>query len=1531
MPNNTIAFGKESDVIENPIDFGGVTETTRSDKGIKEKVAQAQFVDPTINTDIASDAYKNGEDNTLDIKVGSEVERRKLDAKKSILEEAATKGDSESLDLMQGVLQLPNEDYTKNAVVKEYGRKVAETIALDSFTIDEAISQAPEIGYSSIDSLQDWTSKASIVRDIIDQTKKSYEDKTWFGKGLSIAGTIIPFADWWARHNAINDAPTVSMLPGNNLQEQISYLWSLPVDEIGDTLKEAIDEASTFSDLGGLLFAEAFMQYSSSDQFIDNAFGIVDILAVTPIGKLGKTARGVATTTRSAAKAVIEEGANAAKISGRLGDTVKAATETAVKKGTLTKGIHTAEDLGDTLHTIFNPEAVFKGTKNLSGESYRKLIDASTKRGALVSKTIEHGINDISILNDYERGVIAKDVLEDIRKVHPNIKDTQIDHVIIPAEKTPNNVDTLRIVFGKSNGDTFATEKSAKAWASRNLQFKDAEIVQEGDRWVVQKDLSIPAGERLENIKLSTDSQTPDRNWWGRRFYSDSYKLSKDQILDRRSVSDFGEKINQAASNLAEPINRLSRKSKRQVEDVLEYVRDRIYEDGKRRWLDLQEFEDQFKAMHNRYPTEDQVGAYIAARQINDLDYVLRDLSLMKKKMHLGVEHWTIPGVKEPFEGVQKKTIPWGSEDYFRVTALDPEGKVVATATNISRDVKRAEIDKMIDEGWTLVQGFNGSIIHGKNSRTTFILSKVPERRAISFGNSVGYNPGGHLISKYPYYIKQATLRVGSSGAKQYTGDRTIWNVMTQEEGNKIVSILEEARKLKVAKKENEFSTFVRDNLPELTEKDIKRIDWNVPFATTRSGQRSIDTGAYVKGRDYNMDLVNNQFNLEGQISGRFLGERDSTVVDAIYSEQNSVTHIEKARLLRPYEAMTAGIRDAIDSRVMGDYIEKSANNFVREFSSAIDASKNELRRNPIPFLTNPKFKEGAPKEVIDKANEVANSISYFIGVPTKTSRNVQTLKEKILQSALNSFDRNGSAFKIVEENLLHTVKDPSTYFRSLAFHTKMGLFNPKQIFLQSQIWTQVASIGGVKNAMMGAVAYPYTYGLSLTANVKMLDDAAKRLTKFGWKKDEFIESTKALSESGWDIVGGSTAWRDLYEGPSLISSPWGKFLDNGTYFFKKGEHYGRTVAWHSSYLEWRKANPYKALDREAIRQIRMRASDMTANMTRDMNATWQRGFAAVPTQFFGFQARVFEQLISPASRLTSKERIKLFAGISTMYGVPVGLGAVTMWPVNESVKKYMMETGIDKEADDNVFLEAIRDGVLSTAIDVMTGMDFDTAPYGPSGNPFLKDVTRGDKTWYEVFGGASAGILADMVGPVFKGVYRMVTDGPSSDDPFYIDKELMFDLINQSQVSSLKNSVKLWKALNTGKWISGNDTILGDISTTEAWISAVTGLEIEDVTDTFLQLETNKDIKDYLNSLETDVRKEYSKARRALDMGDSEAYAYHTKKAKAMAIQGGMDPRKQYKAFSDGFYPQDLEEAAKERMQTYVMDYYKRKNKGKQ
>src|SRR5690606_10729348 len=118
---------------------------------------------------------------------------------------------------------------------------------------------------------------------------------------------------------------------------------------------------------------------------------------------------------------------------------------------------------------------------------------------------------------------------------------------------------------------------------------------------------------------------------------------------------------------------------------------------------------------------------------------------------------------------------------------------------------------------------------------------------------------------------------------------------------------------------------------------------------------------------------------------------------------------------------------------------------------------------------------------------------------------------------------------------------------------------------------------------------------------------AAKALGMDSQYLDEMYD---AWLKSGMNVVEGEYGALDDYLNPRdfISKGVGGQALDAGTLFFKEGNNVHRGTSFSLSYMRWRDANPGKALDNRALKEIVNRADLYYINMSRASNAPWQTG-----------------------------------------------------------------------------------------------------------------------------------------------------------------------------------------------------------------------------------------------------------------------------------------------------------------------------------
>src|SRR5690606_8646124 len=283
-----------------------------------------------------------------------------------------------------------------------------------------------------------------------------------------------------------------------------------------------------------------------------------------------------------------------------------------------------------------------------------------------------------------------------------------------------------------------------------------------------------------------------------------------------------------------------------------------------------------------------------------------------------------------------------------------------------------------------------------------------------------------------------------------------------------------------------------------------------------------------------------------------------------------------------------------------------------------------------------------------------------------------------------------------------------------------------------------------------------------------------------------------------------------------------------------------RLAAWNTAYLEKKAALKGKKLTRRDEADILYRAKALIGNMTRESNAPWQKGYASVITQFFGYQARIMDQMIG--KQLTAGERARLFVAYSMMYGMPVGVAAgVGILPVRDIVVRNMYEMGMDPN---DPAAKPFIDGFVSAFTNFAFGKDWNIASsYGPGGLPTFYDLFRGDKEFSDLLLGASGGIVADILSQSWEGLVALRSETEDFEGGIY--NLVAEDVINVLRnITTFDSAHKIYQVYNAGRWMSKNGYDIAKMELPDAVFAAITGLQPASIEQAFSKRDAAKSLK---------------------------------------------------------------------------------------
>lgn len=1326
---------------------------------------------------------------------------------------------------------------------------------------NDSIQQDPETVDSVLKIAEERVANTRIAEKWLDMMKTKAEDQSWAGWGVDFAKKLVPGYSWYKKYNmAGNTSDANTFLSGQNMEAQVQYLYSLPPAKFEGALSKALTELAKDNPSLAEEFARNVVHYGSSERNLDNLFSILDLTIAGDVASLAGSA-GKAVSKKFSAQAILKKGgkdvaeaianprSTAADIAAAAGDLDTAAVINATKAAQLkasglTKEEAVREFADIVAPSLVRPEGFFAGSGRLSAAAAKTMADDLAESGGTLLKALSRPFG-VALRDEQTRalGEAVSNTIENLSKVHG----VDVNNAILDVTNglnyrlTNNTSDFLRttnieVHIGTPQKGLFDSPELAENTARHLYNFRegDYEIAQQGGGFYVKirRDVDIGA-DPVRSVLIETENKNPESlvNMIIGRARSADYIVSKASKENRKVAVNAAEEVKGWIEEAAKPLSSYLRTKENR--DNLTRVLEQNRSEG--RWYSsANEFETEWFKNHGTFPTAEDTKAYMHVRQISDLDYLVRNSEVYATKAHKGVMNFEFPvtirnegpeanalfnnigefkakAYGPKFEGRLVDSLPKTGE-YHRILILDEKGsgKVVNPRDLGAADLK-AEYERLAKENYKLVQVYNPEegllndfIPKGDNAPVNFVAVKEL-RSSMLDPVQVPYSGGPHKVYGAGLYIKQPKIsKVIENGVykgEAYGGDITLSAHRFDKEANLFVKDIEEGRKLLKAN-DPRLGAYVTSKLP-MTEGEFRQLFREGGFSLDHEFKVYRDGQTFKNSNDLKAlgirDHTDSSFNMSMDSTTGFTGKKSEDIFDyRLGSTNNPVWRKEEAAMLDPLMAVRKGMNDVVNSVAFNEYRSRSADEWIEQFGDLLRPSQRELRNAPIWHMNNPEWITGPGVDQVRlaAAKQSLTAIQHLMSQPSSVKTVVETAKNKFVNFL---FERNPKLGEYVADKVLYTTQDPLKYARGVAFHTKIGLFNPAQLFLQAQNLANMSAIapkyavGAMKDSMM-------MYLMKFNENPKVVGYFANKSGN-PW----FKESYQAMKDSGFLNISGNMSIQEALAEPALMKGKIGAALDFSSVFFKQGELMNRLGAWNIAYREFKANNPgVTVLSDINKRQILSRADDLTTNMTRASNAFLQNGFGSLPLQFFSYQWRLTEQIwtgLLGKGALTRGEAGRLLAFNGMMYGVPVGVAgpvAGLVWPWQESVEKYAQDNGIN--LDGSTMSKVFNRGLYEVLTEAATGKQFTIGErFGPGGMPTIKDYYEGRKSGLDVLLGASYTVSKD----VFKNAYpammgvASVFRGPDKERPFTVD-----DVVDAFKtVSTVNNATKAWMVYNYGTY----------------------------------------------------------------------------------------------------------------------------------
>ena len=336
------------------------------------------------------------------------------------------------------------------------------------------------------------------------------------------------------------------------------------------------------------------------------------------------------------------------------------------------------------------------------------------------------------------------------------------------------------------------------------------------------------------------------------------------------------------------------------------------------------------------------------------------------------------------------------------------------------------------------------------------------------------------------------------------------------------------------------------------------------------------------------------------------------------------------------------------------------------------------------PYLTSPNDFHSPLKPAtldVDVKAEVAlresrEWIRDQMRIPTPSERRWEAFTRRSAEwmEGKPILDRPGENISI-RRGVMHIgAKDPFAAMRASAFHALLGWFNPAQLWVQSQGFSIAFALDPLAAPQRSREYMALRAAIHLRGNDKALRATAKAA---GVDEDGFAELVEQFHRTGlMDSVKSTADYAASAQSYWIGSDALRRAADKGLVFFREGERFTRGYAFLTARSAWKKDNPGRAIDDEAMREITTRTVKKMLNLNRANRAYWQKGILSVPTQFQQITAKFVENMLpnvmpGAAGKFTGREKARILTAQMALYGT-AGI-PLSEWVMNESAQYFGM------------------------------------------------------------------------------------------------------------------------------------------------------------------------------------------------------------------------------------------------------------------
>lgn len=900
---------------------------------------------------------------------------------------------------------------------------------------------------------------------------------------------------------------------------------------------------------------------------------------------------------------------------------------------------------------------------------------------------------------------------------------------------------------------------------------------------------------------------------------------------------------------------------------------------------DVGELNQMYLNTLHRSPSEAEIAASFSYLRNHEILEAFKKINLMKAQTRTGTQTWTfgsMTAAKDTPKSTGYKTI---EAEGTRETKFPGSGSILIVRGNHLDSERVLDLSKLQAASNKTAKAIRDAVEQGQgnlvkltnphdfpmknwvgNQWVDYVYAENATSKAIAWDR---LKTGRPSVYDYEHYVVQPIVHHDALTRRfLYLGDRTIAGHNLRAMSQDVAAKLNELRLLfKADDIDGARAVYAKSTLPQsfdtihswfkpegVTTEGYTlapKLSLDQPIKSAPLGKRTIDLDKEMY-RDpmYKNSAFKDQTR---EIGDRFLESEynkargnmgDPFDIFTLRNEGTKANPDYKMGDLKTIDPMVSfqrAMSKAINSTYLDDYKVSAIEHWIQEAKPHLKISDRNLADSPSFYFYNHENQWLSNTDVGIKngLETAAMQIKQFLGIQDSATTWLHQAAQKLSDSIYSAGFPKAA---LIPDHLLPKLRDPFAVIRSLVFHPKVGLFAIPQLWVQASTFANIFGISGASYAMPGTKAATFYLWSRINRHPEImarLDELASQQMIKGtvsFKPGQFIEATQGLENGGFANVSKEHIYRDNTTVYNFLSNNKNSILNAGQWFFEKGEQSVRVGAWYTAYLEVR--NSLKTTGRLTETQwgdVLQRADLLAGNMSRASASTLNKGVWSVPTQFQTFPLRMMEQI--SGQRLTASEKMRLFGVYATLYGIPGGFGLSGL-PIGPYINSIAQDKGYVTGDKANSYINsAVTEGLPALLLAIVTGGGDASQGnwyniqerYSMQGFDVFKDVLRGDKTFLDIVGGAAYSTLSSVYAAKDPFLQSLV-DGIKGEGkhPFKIEDAL--DIFKE--ISSVSAGVRLYSAIQLGKWLSRKEANLGDVSPANAAFMTIFGLQPQGVND---------------------------------------------------------------------------------------------------